>query len=587
MRARIFVLVALCGIPAVIGSLVALAALSRVHGGVVRLDSRSVKPLAELGDLRDMEGDMRNNVWAYVAADAKTRAAIAQDTADTDHQADADIAAYFVANGSRTDTTGRLMRDFVARLAAWRQVRDAQVYATAAQGRPAQAYAALHADLATADDAMANPLDALYKAEVAEAATRLAAADNSYRNARLAVAGIIGAGLCVGSLAAWMLTAGMLRTVRAIRTVLASGDPQARVGMDDGSEIGALARALDAMLDDAAARRSAVHTDQQERENQLRGAHVRRQLAEQEVRRRAQTVVDDTARSVLDELSNVAAQAQAVRTAASTIESRVEAADEVTRAVVTQADTTDGVVRAVNDSLRRVGGIAHLIAGVAAQTNLLALNATIEAARAGEAGKGFAVVASEVKELAAATERSTSEISKTLATLESDAAAMAATIQGMSEGIGGLSAATGDLKQVAAEQQLTAEQLDRSVDEAIERIQSMASATDRLDRRGSARIPASGMVTVVTGGSSHQLRLLDIGEDGVRCLADARLGLGAGATAQLQLQVGSVTETSRITVVRRDPGPDGDELGIRFQDLTERGRTQIREYIRALLNETG
>lgn len=103
----------------------------------------------------------------------------------------------------------------------------------------------------------------------------------------------------------------------------------------------------------------------------------------------------------------------------------VESVRQLRSAMVEMNTTVAHATEAFDKLHRRFNGIEDivgLIQDVADQTRLIALNAAIEAARAGDTGHGFAVVAGEVRRLAEQTQRSTREVRKHIAGLQTEVA---------------------------------------------------------------------------------------------------------------------------------------------------------------------
>ncbi|WP_426638134.1 methyl-accepting chemotaxis protein [Planosporangium sp. 12N6] len=261
---------------------------------------------------------------------------------------------------------------------------------------------------------------------------------------------------------------------RTTEEIVASGDRSLRVGMTGTGDIPALAAAIDQMLDAMAAQDAQLQAEQAAREEELNRTYAERQQLEHESRQEAKVAVTQTTTLVTDQLAEVVTQVESARTTTDEIDQRVETAHQATREMVEQAQRARELVGDLTASLRRVGGIAELISGVAAQTNLLALNATIEAARAGEAGRGFAVVAGEVKALATTTSESTGDISTTLTELEARMATVSTAIDAMTDGIASINDTTTGVREASGQQRAVVERLGRQVEDAMERVRSIA-----------------------------------------------------------------------------------------------------------------
>jgi methyl-accepting chemotaxis protein len=388
-------------------------------------------------------------------------------------------------------------------------------------------------------------------------------------------------------LAIWFAAGVRWRTRRDVAialdsvTAIAEGDLAERPLPDSRDEFGSIGRALDAARRRLAQQERDLGRTREHRERNLMRMFAQQRMSQQHVRRQAQRAIDETAEAVVRELTEVMSHVEAVRHAAGTIEEQVTAADGITRVMVGQAEEAAGVVQRLGDNLRNVAGMAQLISGVADQTKLLALNATIEAARAGEAGRGFSVVAGEVKELATATASSTERITETVSALEQDATAMLVSVTGVGSGVVEVNGTTATLGDVARQQYDLVRRLDESVGDALSRIRSMGSVTEKLERRESERLPAKGYAEVTVAGEVHVAELRDLSITGARLEADdvVPVRVGDRVTVDLPLGTDGAVVDAEIVRERRDPGVH--ELGIRFIRLTEPVTERIDQYLAA------
>jgi methyl-accepting chemotaxis protein len=177
-------------------------------------------------------------------------------------------------------------------------------------------------------------------------------------------------------------------------------------------------------------------------------------------------IVAEAARRVSENLQTVSTGAEEMATTIQSIATHAHEAASIASNAVQTAQAATVTVAKLGNSSAEIGEVIKVITVIAQQTNLLALNATIEAARAGEAGKGFAVVANEVKELAKQTAKSSGDIGRKIAAIQSDtkgAVEAIGTIAGVIHQINDIS---GTIATAVEEQSATTNEMKRNVDEA-------------------------------------------------------------------------------------------------------------------------
>ncbi len=205
-------------------------------------------------------------------------------------------------------------------------------------------------------------------------------------------------------------------------------------------------------------------------------------------------LIADSSQSVADSASVMVANAEEGNTAAQDAVERIGVLSET-------AGNVSRVIAQLNTQAQEIGGIAKLIADIAAQTNLLALNAAIEAARAGEHGSGFAVVASEVRKLAEQSGESAKEIAERIEHIQlSSARAVTAMDSGLEE----VNRSADSVKQLGARfsQILDA---SRSVSRQVEEVSASAEEMSASTEEVSASIDEMAKIARDTSLSTQQV----------------------------------------------------------------------------------
>jgi len=314
----------------------------------------------------------------------------------------------------------------------------------------------------------------------------------------------------------------------------------------------------------------------------------------------------------------VAAAAEQLSSSIHEIAAQIARTSQITQHAVASGDSAAGTMRSLKDAVGKISEVTKLIGEIASQTNLLALNATIEAARAGEAGRGFAVVASEVKNLASQTARSTEDINRQIAEIQSVTEAAVSAMTDVGDRVREIDGATTAIAAAIEQQGAATSEIARNVSqttsaaiEVSEKIQSVSSGagqvkgrandvrssigevTDNIsglreilvrvvrsstadaNRRASVRhvVSVRGEIFGRTG-KPHAGEVLDISENGARIRCNPEIAPGEGGT----LKVGGFA-TALPFVVR---GKNGDSLHVEFQ-LSAPLATSYRQWLGSMI----
>jgi len=331
--------------------------------------------------------------------------------------------------------------------------------------------------------------------------------------------------ITLGFLLTYLITKPLVKGVDLARA-MAAGDLTRTMDVDQGDEIGILAKSLNEMaqnlrrmfadiskgvvtVGDSSIQLAAI-SNQMSAGAESTAARSGQVAAAAEQMSANQTSIAAAMEQASVNVNMVAAATEEMSATINEIASNSSKTKEITSEAVHQSQKASERVNELGRAADEINKVTEVITEISEQTNLLALNATIEAARAGEAGKGFAVVANEIKDLAKQTAEATLDIKNKVQGIQE---ATGVTVKEINE----ISAVIADVDKIVAtiaaaveEQTATTKEIAQNVHQAS---QGIAEVNENVSQSSTVATEIASDIATVNDSAneinkaSHQVKV--------------------------------------------------------------------------------